>query len=168
MRRPRDVALTFRFFSYRYSLGSAMHSSSPVRRCSRCGCSEGLQRGLNLRDAQNVRPGAPADVTVLEGFTPVFKQWDFNTYQLGLAFVPIAIGYVLAYAYFIPCALIHTGSALIAGSSTSTTGAASVIRRRSRRSAVFTHFCSRCVAKESERGRQRPCSGLLGVSAIVS
>jgi len=40
--------------------------------------------------------------TFLEGFTPVFKQWDFNTYQLGLAFVPIALGYVLAYAYFIP------------------------------------------------------------------
>ena len=108
-----------------------------------------LQRRLSLRDAQNDRPGPPADVTVLEGFTPVFKQWDFNTYQLGLAFVPIALGYVLAYAYFIPYALARTVSALISVSSTSTTVVVNGIRRRSRRSAVSIRFCSRCVVLRS-------------------
>ncbi|KAI0338461.1 MFS general substrate transporter [Trametopsis cervina] len=40
--------------------------------------------------------------TFLEGFGPVFKQWNFTPGTTGLAFVPIMIGYFLAYASFIP------------------------------------------------------------------
>lgn len=40
--------------------------------------------------------------TFLESYAPVFKQWNFNTYQTGLAFLPIAIGYFIAYFSFFP------------------------------------------------------------------
>lgn len=40
--------------------------------------------------------------TFLESYSPVFKQWNFNTYQIGLAFTPIAIGYFIAYFSFFP------------------------------------------------------------------
>ncbi|KAJ4496396.1 multidrug efflux pump of plasma membrane [Lentinula edodes] len=36
----------------------------------------------------------------MEAFTPVYSQWGFGTIELGLAFVPINIGYVLAYASY--------------------------------------------------------------------
>jgi len=40
--------------------------------------------------------------TFLEGFQPVYKQWDFGTIAIGLAFIPIVIGYILAYFSFFP------------------------------------------------------------------
>ncbi|KAF7968578.1 hypothetical protein HWV62_30065 [Athelia sp. TMB] len=40
--------------------------------------------------------------TFLEGFTPVFAQWGFSVAQTGLAFIPIVVGYVLAYLSFFP------------------------------------------------------------------
>lgn len=40
--------------------------------------------------------------TFIEGFTPVYKQWGFGTIGLGLAFVPILIGYFIAWASFLP------------------------------------------------------------------
>lgn len=40
--------------------------------------------------------------TFLEAFSPVYSQWNFSTYQIGLAFVPIALGYLLAYGIFVP------------------------------------------------------------------
>nr|XP_031857791.1 uncharacterized protein CI109_006813 [Kwoniella shandongensis]KAA5524863.1 hypothetical protein CI109_006813 [Kwoniella shandongensis] len=40
--------------------------------------------------------------TFLEAFTPVFKQWNFTTEEMALTFVPIAIGYILAYIIYIP------------------------------------------------------------------
>ncbi|KZV67056.1 MFS general substrate transporter [Peniophora sp. CONT] len=40
--------------------------------------------------------------TFLEGFAPVFKQWDFNTGEIGLAFIPIMIGYFIAWFSFFP------------------------------------------------------------------
>ncbi|WWC93166.1 uncharacterized protein L201_008134 [Kwoniella dendrophila CBS 6074] len=40
--------------------------------------------------------------TFLEAFGPVFKQWNFSTEQMALTFVPIAIGYFIAYALYIP------------------------------------------------------------------
>ncbi|OCF33374.1 multidrug transporter [Kwoniella heveanensis CBS 569] len=40
--------------------------------------------------------------TFLEAFSPVYKQWNFTTEQMALAFVPIAIGYFIAYALYIP------------------------------------------------------------------
>ncbi|KAJ3824896.1 MFS multidrug transporter [Lentinula raphanica] len=36
----------------------------------------------------------------MEAFTPVYSQWNFGTIELGLAFVPINIGYLLAYASY--------------------------------------------------------------------
>ncbi|KAJ3787647.1 MFS multidrug transporter [Lentinula aff. detonsa] len=36
----------------------------------------------------------------MEAFTPVYSQWNFGTIELGLAFVPINIGYILAYASY--------------------------------------------------------------------
>jgi hypothetical protein len=38
----------------------------------------------------------------LEAFGPVFGQWSFSTIALGLAFVPIAIGYFISYFSFFP------------------------------------------------------------------
>jgi len=40
--------------------------------------------------------------TFIESYTPVFKQWGFNTIDLGLAFIPLLIGYVIAYFSFFP------------------------------------------------------------------
>jgi MFS family permease len=38
----------------------------------------------------------------LESFKLVYGQWDFGPIQIGLAFLPISIGYLLGYAIFIP------------------------------------------------------------------
>ncbi|KAI0319636.1 major facilitator superfamily domain-containing protein [Amylostereum chailletii] len=40
--------------------------------------------------------------TFLESYAPVFKQWNFSVPQIGLAFIPIEIGYVIAYLSFLP------------------------------------------------------------------
>ncbi|EXJ88400.1 hypothetical protein A1O1_05330 [Capronia coronata CBS 617.96] len=40
--------------------------------------------------------------TFLEAFTPVFKQWGFQPYQVGLAFLSSLIGYLLAYFTYLP------------------------------------------------------------------
>ncbi|KAF3482598.1 polyamine transporter 4 [Arthroderma uncinatum] len=40
--------------------------------------------------------------TFLESFRPVYSQWGFETIQIGLAFIPIMIGYFLAYFSFFP------------------------------------------------------------------
>jgi hypothetical protein len=40
--------------------------------------------------------------TFLEGFNPVFSQWGFSTYQIGLAFVSPFLGYFACWAIFIP------------------------------------------------------------------
>ncbi|KAI1739696.1 major facilitator superfamily domain-containing protein [Xylaria scruposa] len=38
----------------------------------------------------------------IQSMNLVYKQWDFNSWQIGLAFVPIAIGYLIAWMIFIP------------------------------------------------------------------
>jgi len=38
----------------------------------------------------------------LQSFSLVYKQWGFNDWQLGLCFVPIVIGYFIAWLSFIP------------------------------------------------------------------
>jgi hypothetical protein len=38
----------------------------------------------------------------IQSFAIVYEQWDFNDTQIGLAFIPIMIGYFIAYASFIP------------------------------------------------------------------
>ena len=38
----------------------------------------------------------------LQSFSLVYKQWDFTTVSLGLAFIPIGIGYIIAWLSFIP------------------------------------------------------------------
>lgn len=38
----------------------------------------------------------------IQSFSLVYKQWDFNAWQLGLAFIPIGIGYLIAWATFVP------------------------------------------------------------------
>lgn len=38
----------------------------------------------------------------IQSFSLVYKQWNFNAWQLGLAFIPIGIGYCVAWASFIP------------------------------------------------------------------
>ncbi|CAI7620538.1 hypothetical protein N7533_012825 [Penicillium manginii] len=40
--------------------------------------------------------------TFLQSYTPVYKQWGFNTIEIGLAFIPILVGYFIAYFSFIP------------------------------------------------------------------
>ncbi|PHH81298.1 hypothetical protein CDD83_3618 [Cordyceps sp. RAO-2017] len=40
--------------------------------------------------------------TFQEGFNPVFKQWGFGTLALGWAFIPIIIGYFIAYFSYFP------------------------------------------------------------------
>ena len=40
--------------------------------------------------------------TFLESFQPVYKQWKFGTTAIGLAFIPIIIGYFIAYFSFFP------------------------------------------------------------------
>lgn len=38
----------------------------------------------------------------IQSFALVYKQWDFNTYELGLSFIPILVGYIIAWLSFIP------------------------------------------------------------------
>ncbi|KAH8674329.1 putative MFS multidrug transporter [Xylariales sp. PMI_506] len=38
----------------------------------------------------------------IQSFSLVYTQWGFNDYQTGLAFIPIGIGYVIAWISFIP------------------------------------------------------------------
>ncbi|KAL5350672.1 hypothetical protein ACLOAV_004241 [Pseudogymnoascus australis] len=38
----------------------------------------------------------------VQSFGLVYKQWDFNTYQVGLAFISLLVGYFIAWASFIP------------------------------------------------------------------
>ncbi|KAF7591653.1 hypothetical protein BBP40_001229 [Aspergillus hancockii] len=40
--------------------------------------------------------------TCIESFNPVFKQWGFNALETGLCFVAIVVGYLVAYAIFLP------------------------------------------------------------------
>ena len=40
--------------------------------------------------------------TFLESFGPIFRQWNFGTVALGLAFTPLLVGYVISYLSFIP------------------------------------------------------------------
>ncbi|KAK7549519.1 MFS multidrug transporter [Phyllosticta citricarpa] len=40
--------------------------------------------------------------TFLESYSPVFKQWGFSTVTIGLAFIPLLIGYFIAYFSFMP------------------------------------------------------------------
>ncbi|KAK4971920.1 hypothetical protein LTR66_011365 [Elasticomyces elasticus] len=40
--------------------------------------------------------------TFLESYKPVFSQWNFGTIALGLAFIPLPVGYVIAYFSFMP------------------------------------------------------------------
>ncbi|OJK04904.1 hypothetical protein ASPACDRAFT_1851863 [Aspergillus aculeatus ATCC 16872] len=40
--------------------------------------------------------------TCIESFSLVFKQWGFNPLQVGLCFVAIVVGYLVAYAIFLP------------------------------------------------------------------
>lgn len=39
--------------------------------------------------------------TFLESYGLVFKQWNFTAIQLGLAFIPLLIGYIIAYLLFL-------------------------------------------------------------------
>lgn len=38
----------------------------------------------------------------IQSFGLVYEQWDFNAIQIGLAFIPIGVGYLLAWLLFIP------------------------------------------------------------------
>jgi len=38
----------------------------------------------------------------IQSFSIVYKQWGFSTVQIGLAFIPIGVGYAIAWALFIP------------------------------------------------------------------
>ncbi|KAL8735458.1 MAG: hypothetical protein Q9181_002822 [Wetmoreana brouardii] len=40
--------------------------------------------------------------TFLVSYGPVFKQWGFGTIRMGLAFVPLLVGYFIAYFLFLP------------------------------------------------------------------
>jgi MFS family permease len=40
--------------------------------------------------------------TFLESFQPVYKQWGFGTVGIGLAFIPLLIGYFLSYLSYLP------------------------------------------------------------------
>lgn len=40
--------------------------------------------------------------TFLEAFQYVYTQWGFSTYQVGLAYIPINLGYLLAFLSFLP------------------------------------------------------------------
>ncbi|KOS40507.1 hypothetical protein ACN38_g8639 [Penicillium nordicum] len=40
--------------------------------------------------------------TFLQSYTPVYKQWNFTTITTGLAFLPLLVGYFIAYFSFIP------------------------------------------------------------------
>lgn len=38
----------------------------------------------------------------IQSFALVYEQWDFDAVQIGLAFIPIGVGYLLAWLLFIP------------------------------------------------------------------
>lgn len=38
----------------------------------------------------------------IQSFSIVYKQWNFSTVEIGLSFIPIGVGYLLAWAAFIP------------------------------------------------------------------
>jgi len=38
----------------------------------------------------------------IQSFGLVYDQWGFNAWQLGLTFIPIGIGYVIAWGIFVP------------------------------------------------------------------
>lgn len=38
----------------------------------------------------------------IQSFALVYEQWDFGTVEIGLAFIPIGVGYLLAWLSFIP------------------------------------------------------------------
>jgi MFS family permease len=38
----------------------------------------------------------------IQSFSLVYKEWDFSILQIGLAFIPIGVGYLLAWLSFIP------------------------------------------------------------------
>lgn len=40
--------------------------------------------------------------TFLQSFKPVYEQWGFGTIGIGLAFIPILIGYILSYLSYLP------------------------------------------------------------------
>ncbi|KAL9103666.1 MAG: hypothetical protein Q9163_001325 [Psora crenata] len=40
--------------------------------------------------------------TFLEAYSPVYKQWNFRPFSIGLAFVPLLTGYLIAYVSFFP------------------------------------------------------------------
>ncbi|KAF2490153.1 MFS general substrate transporter [Lophium mytilinum] len=40
--------------------------------------------------------------TFLQSFTPVYKQWGFGTVGVSLAFIPLLVGYILAYLSYLP------------------------------------------------------------------
>ncbi|KAK2811641.1 hypothetical protein FQN50_001983 [Emmonsiellopsis sp. PD_5] len=40
--------------------------------------------------------------TCIESFALVYEQWNFGTIALGLTFIPIVLGYLIAYGIFIP------------------------------------------------------------------
>ncbi|KAN0083843.1 Major facilitator superfamily domain containing protein [Elaphomyces granulatus] len=40
--------------------------------------------------------------TFLSSYRPVYKQWGFGSVRIGLAFIPIVIGYIVAYLSFLP------------------------------------------------------------------
>ncbi|KAM0751502.1 MFS general substrate transporter [Meredithblackwellia eburnea MCA 4105] len=40
--------------------------------------------------------------TFLESYTPVFSQWRFTVQQIGLAFLPLLVGYIIAWTSFFP------------------------------------------------------------------
>ncbi|KAF2085197.1 MFS multidrug transporter [Saccharata proteae CBS 121410] len=40
--------------------------------------------------------------TFLESYSPVFKQWNFGTVAIGLAFLPLIVGYLIAWFSFFP------------------------------------------------------------------
>ncbi|QKX59437.1 uncharacterized protein TRUGW13939_06571 [Talaromyces rugulosus] len=46
--------------------------------------------------------------TFLQAYTPVYKQWGFGSVRTGLAFIPIVVGYGIAYASFLPWIHRHT------------------------------------------------------------
>ncbi|PGG99816.1 hypothetical protein GX51_06107 [Blastomyces parvus] len=45
--------------------------------------------------------------TFLESYQPVYAQWGFGTIQIGLAFIPILIGYFIGYISFLPIMTRH-------------------------------------------------------------
>ncbi|MCJ1285897.1 hypothetical protein MMC26_005239 [Xylographa opegraphella] len=46
--------------------------------------------------------------TFIESYQPVYEQWGFGTVQLGLAFIPLLIGYFICYLSFFPFIRRHT------------------------------------------------------------